>query len=528
MLESEKEKIDRIINLKKQLKDEFPRIAIFVILFNGEKYLKKVLKRIHPKLMEIIEEIYVIDDCSEDRGYEAGKELMTKKEYKKLQIFRNPEIYGYGGNQKVGFKYALDRGFDYVILLHGDGKYAPEYLPDLLIPALFNKKQVVFGSRMMQEGEALENGMPRYKYYGNKVLTKIENYILTMNLSEYHSGYRLYSKNVLSKIPFQMNSNDFHFDTQIIIQCRALGLKIHEIPIPTYYGKEVTYVKGIKYAVNVLWSVIEYRLHQLHVLRREKYFVTLDKKYALKKFRYSSHRVIVDSIKPSSTIMDIGCGEGLLMEHYLKKNLTVSGIDLLPQEKVDSRMKDYLQWDIEDLEHVKWDKKCNYVIWADCLEHIKNHRSSLIASKKWLKDNGLMILSTGNIAIWFYRLSLLMGRFSYDDRGVLDRTHVYLYTKSSFEAELMNAGLEIIEFKYTSLPFELIFESVTDRPFIRLLNDLYYLLVKICPPLFAYQIIAIAKKADEINESKSMKTEYVQHSIEYFKKQKSVIQNELQ
>ena len=512
MLKHNLDNIIKIEDLKREMGVNFPKIAVSIVMYNDERHLTSVLNRIHPKVIGLIEEIFVIDDFSEDKGYEIGRSLMDTKGFEKLRVFRNPKKYGYGGNQKVGLRYAMDREFDYVILLHGNGKYAPECIPDLLIPALFENKDVVLGSRMLPEGEPLKGGMPVYKFIGNQILSWFQNQILSLNLSEYHSGYRLYSKSVLALIPFFLNTDDYHFDTQMIIQFRALGIDIKEVSIPTYYGDEISYVNGINYAIKVMWSVVEYRLHQLHIIRKDRFLIKWDNRYVFKNFPHSSHRHIIDIIEPGSKVLDIGCGRGLLVEELLKKNVEITGIDSLPSVFVDSRIKHYIEWDIENLEHVALNEKFDYVLWADVLEHIKNHKRSLMASKKFLKDEGLMIVSTANIAIWFYRLSLALGRFNYGERGILDRTHVVLYTKNSFEAELMDAGLKIVDLKFTPIPFELVFESVKNRKVIHWLNNFYYHFVRLFPSLFAYQFLAIVEKKDEIfNLSNKPEEKYIRH-----------------
>src|SRR5438045_2211847 len=123
-----------------------------------------------------------------------------------------------------GVPLAIENGLDIVVLLHGDGQYAPEILPDIVEPLELDKCDAVFGSRMMEPGAARRGGMPLYKYLGNKVLTQFENAFLEMNLSEFHSGYRVYSVEALKRLPFEANSDDFPFDTQIIIQLKAAGL----------------------------------------------------------------------------------------------------------------------------------------------------------------------------------------------------------------------------------------------------------------------------------------------------------------
>ena len=147
-----------------------------------------------------------------------------------------PHESGLWGNQKLGYHYAIKHGFDVVVLLHGDGQYAPERLPEMLQPILDNQADVVFGSRMLNKADALRGGMPVYKWVGNQILTFLQNRMLKTKFAEFHTGYRAYSVPALASIPFQFNSNYFDFDTDIIIQMVDTEKRIVEIPIPTYYG----------------------------------------------------------------------------------------------------------------------------------------------------------------------------------------------------------------------------------------------------------------------------------------------------
>ena len=153
-----------------------------------------------------------------------------------------------------------------VVLLHGDGQYAPEALPRMLAPFADPETMAVFGSRMMTRGAALRGGMPLYKYVGNRILTAIENRLLGTKLSEFHSGYRAYRVSALDRLPYQYNTNDFHFDTEIIIQMMMAGYRIKEVPIPTYYGDEICRVVGMRYARDVMLATVGSRLHQLSIL----------------------------------------------------------------------------------------------------------------------------------------------------------------------------------------------------------------------------------------------------------------------
>ena len=231
--------------------------------------LDKVLDLIPKKVMDIVEEIYILDDASNDNTYYAAIGYKTIKRLKKLKVYRNPKNLGLGGNQKNAFDYAIKRGFDILALLHGDNQYDPRCLPSLLKPLIENKADFVFGSRM--RGNPLKGGMPVYKYLGNKFLTNVENLLLGMNLSEYHSGYRLFSCNALRKIPYSRLSNDFHFDTEIIIQFKKAGIRIAELPIPTFYGDEISRVKVLKYGFNIIKSVLEYKMHEAGLIKSQKF-----------------------------------------------------------------------------------------------------------------------------------------------------------------------------------------------------------------------------------------------------------------
>jgi len=218
------------------------RILIFVVAYNAGKTLASVLDRIPPELRGRNVEVLVIDDFSQDNTFSVGLAYENSAADFPIRMLRTPENQGYGGNQKLGYRYAIEHGFDIVALLHGDGQYAPEQLPALLEPLLRGEADAVFGSRMLNKTDARRGGMPLYKWLGNQVLTGFENRMLGTRLSEFHSGYRLYSVEALRQIPFERNSNGFHFDTEIIVQLVQRKLRIFELPIPTYYGDEICHV----------------------------------------------------------------------------------------------------------------------------------------------------------------------------------------------------------------------------------------------------------------------------------------------
>ncbi|MDD2757934.1 MAG: glycosyltransferase family 2 protein [Patescibacteria group bacterium] len=247
------------------------KIAIFVIAYNATTTISRVLDRIPTEVKEMVEEIFVFDDASKDDTHLVAEEWKRKTGLEKLTVFRNPVNLGYGGNQKRGYDYAVKRGYDIVVMLHGDGQYAPEALPEILAPLIADRAEAVFGSRMLVKGAARRGGMPLYKYVGNKVLTFFENWATGAHLSEWHSGYRAYATKALAAVPLQENTNDFHFDSEIIIQFLDHNFRIVEVPVPTYYGDEICYVNGMKYAANLFKIICQYKLHKFGIKKYAKF-----------------------------------------------------------------------------------------------------------------------------------------------------------------------------------------------------------------------------------------------------------------
>jgi hypothetical protein len=181
----------------------------------------------------------------------------------------------YGGNQQRGYRYAIEQGHDIVVLLHGDGQYAPEVMQELLGPLESGQADMVMGSRMLTPGGARRGQMPLYKYVGNRVLTAIQNLLIGTSLSEFHSGYRAYSLHALQTMPFEQLTTNWHFDTQIILEFVKRGYRVKEVPIPTYYGDEICRVNGIPYALNCIREALGFAL--ANRVRRRKATVVQQK-----------------------------------------------------------------------------------------------------------------------------------------------------------------------------------------------------------------------------------------------------------
>jgi glycosyltransferase involved in cell wall biosynthesis len=235
------------------------KIGILIVAYNAQDTLAKVLDRIPPDFATQIDSILVCDDASTDDTHNVGLRYQSNSKLP-LTIVRHQINLGYGGNQKTGYQWALEKNLDLVVLLHGDGQYAPEYLPQMVEPIVSGRADIVFGSRMITQGGARQGGMPLYKFVGNKILTTLQNRLARVSLTEWHSGYRAYSVTALRKVNFLKNSDYFDFDSQIILQMIGARQRIVEIEIPTFYGDEISRVNGIKYGFKILIHTLKFRL----------------------------------------------------------------------------------------------------------------------------------------------------------------------------------------------------------------------------------------------------------------------------
>ncbi len=259
--------------------DKKPRVLVFVAAYQAECTLEGVLARIPRALFSDYDcSVLVIDDASSDRTVEVGKNYQLRHPELPLTVLSNANNLGYGGNQKVGYAHAIASQADAVVLLHGDGQYAPEELPYLLNPVCTGDADAVFGSRMLEPFAALRGGMPLHKFIGNKVLTCLQNHLLGSKLSEFHSGYRVYSVAFLKQLRFESNANEFHFDSEIIIQILNAGGRILELPISTHYGDEVCRVEGLKYARDVLRVTLQNVAHRAGLFPQHRFSPTTDRR----------------------------------------------------------------------------------------------------------------------------------------------------------------------------------------------------------------------------------------------------------
>lgn len=473
------------------------RIGVLVVAYNATSTLLKVLKRIPPAVWRNIEEVVVLDDASRDATYELAVGIKALHDLPKLTVLKHPRNLGYGGNQKAGYRYFIERGFDAVVLLHGDGQYAPELLARMYAPLVRGEAEAVFGSRMMKRyGGALKGGMPLYKYVGNRILTFLENRALGLRLTEFHSGYRAYSLAALRQMAFDRMTDDFHFDTEIIIKLRHQGFRIQEIPIPTYYGDELCYVDGLKYARRVVRALWRYR-QTVRAVRAYPEFDEYWQRYPLKEAAHSSHSMVRALLTAPLRVLDVGCGHGFFAAKIIGNGCRVTGIDELPEPARRDCLEDYIRCDLSQglgaalpqLSPGGYDR----VLLLDVLEHLPDAGLILAQCRPLLSPAGLLVVSLPNVANITVRLALLLGKWNYADRGILDRTHLRFYTRQTGRALLEQNGYQVTESRTTVMPVELVLGLSPASAAMKVISGLLWAVTALMPGLFGYQMIFLAR-----------------------------------
>ncbi len=231
------------------------RVVVVMPALNAARTLAATVSGI-PR--DWVDRIILVDDGSHDGTVELARTLP-------LHVIRHPHNVGYGGNQKTCYMQALQDDADVVVMLHQDGQYEPTLIPELVKPILDGGADMVLGSRLMQRGGALAGGMPMYKFLANRMLTRVENGVLGTSLSELHTGYRAYSRELLMSIPFLRNSLDFAFDSELIMQVVHFGFRIEEVPVRTIYSQDASSVgvaASLRYGLKTLTALARLELHR--------------------------------------------------------------------------------------------------------------------------------------------------------------------------------------------------------------------------------------------------------------------------
>lgn len=477
------------------------RILIIILTYDAERHIARLLARIPQRLLQHEAfrcDLLLLDDASRDDTIVRAKEYLAQHGLP-IRLLRNPVNQGYGGNQKIGYTYAIQNGYDIAVMLHGDGQYPPEMIEELVMPLVRGEADAALGSRMMRWKSAMEGGMPLYKIFGNIILTHVQNWLLGSRLSEFHTGFRAYTIPALKTVPFGQNSNDFDFDTDILIQLLTTQKRIFEMAIPTHYGDTVCHVNGMKYAFQVIRNTILAKLQPYGIFYQAKFDFAqgaYEVRYPSKTGFFSSHSWAVAQAA-GSRVLDIGCGtEMAVTSALLEKGCAVYALGETA-EPLQATHAHYRQVDCDGAFVLTFEEAAvDTVLLLDVIEHLDNPDLFLDRLHGQLQE-GLpkLCITTANVGFVLVRLSLLMGQFNYGRRGILDLTHKRLFTFASIQRLLKAHGYVVESIEGIPAPFPL---ALGDTILSRMLLAVNRQLIRFSASLFSYQIAIVARPAPSL------------------------------
>jgi glycosyltransferase involved in cell wall biosynthesis len=254
-------RVERILAPEADMQRRDHKVIAVLPAYNAESTLAATLADIP---VGAVDEVLLVDDGSTDRTVQVAREMG-------LTVIQHPKNRGYGGNQKTCYRYALQHGADIVVMIHPDYQYDSRVIPHAVGIIELGICDVVLGSRVRSREEALAGGMPWWKYLANRGLTAFENMALGQNLGDFHSGFRVYRREVLETIPFDTNSDDFVFDTQFLVQAVHCGFRLGDIPVPVRYFKEassINFKRSLRYGLTTVGTIGRWYLHRMGLKSR--------------------------------------------------------------------------------------------------------------------------------------------------------------------------------------------------------------------------------------------------------------------
>ena len=465
------------------------KILICIFAVSDEEPVIDILNNMPKSLTNFEHEILVLIDGSRELYFQKVIKTVEVLKLFNAQVLFTSEKLGYGGNQKLAFYYAIKHEFETVLSMDGSGQYPPENLEKFLFGMENSEVQAFVGSRFLKTGDSKQHKMSFYRFLGNTTVSFLQNWILGLNFSEFHSGFRAFRVKALEKIPFPFNSNGRKFDIEILIQLKLKGFTIKEIPVSYIEGTKTGIMECFRYGMDALKLSFKFRLHKMSLFYERKFDVSSGfKKYTLKKGYPSSHQFTLDEVKNSSRVLDIGCGNSLIGEELTSLGCWVEAIDCENPEGL-SRINKFTNMNLND-ENINIPiHGFDYVLLLDVLEHLEKPENFILNLRTHACGAApKIIISVPNIGFFAMRLSLLFGWFNYGVRGILDMGHRRLFTFDTIKKMLKDAGFAILICKGIPGPYP---EAIGYNWLSRFLLSVNGWFVKIFPKIFSYQIFII-------------------------------------
>lgn len=460
-----------------------PRLLLIVADCHGGPPVGPLLARIPSSLLDAYElEVLALDDG--EAGIAPGLDgapVGPDAPPIAVSVLSTPERQGYGGLRKIGFQFALERGFDAVAVLGGPDPALAACLPALVEPLASGRADAVIGA------PAPRAGKPRAG-----MLTRIQNRLIGAHLTEYRSACRAYAASALRRVPFRLNSNGTAFDTEVVIQFLSAGFRIEEIPVAAGFG---SVPRGFRHARDAVLASARAKAQDWSLFYDRKFdCVSSAESNAHYKPRLgfdSAHTLALARIPAGARVLDIGCAGGYLGRELRRRGCRVTGIDRLPLDP-GCELDAFAICDFNERPFPADLSDIDVAVMLDVIEHLASPEAFVddFIDAAARNPRVTLIASTGNVAFVPIRLMLLAGQFNYGKRGILDLTHTRLFTFGTFRRLFEQAGFEVLELRGVPAPFPL---ALGHGLLARTLLGVNKALLRISRSLFAFQILAVVR-----------------------------------
>jgi glycosyltransferase involved in cell wall biosynthesis len=461
--------------------------------YNAERHIASTLSRVPAAIWQRIEAAVVIDDCSTDET--VHKALDLANDYPKLRVIRHRTNRRYGGILKHGFQYAIDHGFDALLIVQADGRCSPESLPRLLEalekgPA--HVAQVVPVTPRPYEGPA--------NRFSNRLLRRLSG----LRLSDFQSGLRAYRVDFLRSVPFWNNTDDRHFDTEILLQSQILQATVLKVAGQNSARNDLSRGASLLHAIRSVLTTLRYALHRAGLFYSRNYDLNATGSRYGSKFAdpFSSHSLLYGYLNDLScsgkTVLELGVGDSALTRRLHADGAIVDCVEMDPEAAGTAAPYARHVWN-EDLAVTRLKQardSYDIVIAADILEHLLYPEEILTQLKACVGKGGVLLVSLPNVANLYVRINLLLGRFPYHSKGLLDRTHLHFFTRKSAERLVARAGWDIVGRDYTSIPVAVVFPFLLKSGFRSVLYVLRFM-TRMFKGLLGYQFLLYCRNPNE-------------------------------